>query len=90
MCCKREKLESSLFYRFLISYIINLKFSDMYIVINLTEKSNCTEESQKALNDSRPCSSDGLNHYNANIVLDRSGVVVSRYLVLVPLISPIF
>lgn len=50
----------------------------MYIVINLTEKSNCTEESQKALNDSRPCASNGLNRYNANVVFDRSGVVVSR------------
>lgn len=51
----------------------------MYIVINLTEKSNCTESSQKALNDSRPCASDGLNRYNANVVFDRSGAVVSRY-----------
>lgn len=51
----------------------------MYVVINLTEKSNCTESSQKALNDSRPCASDGLSRYNANVVLDRNGVVVSRY-----------
>lgn len=51
----------------------------MYIVINLTEKLNCTEASQIALNDSRPCALDGLSRYNANVVLDRSGTVISKY-----------
>uniref|UniRef100_A0A1L8E2M0 Putative carbon-nitrogen hydrolase n=1 Tax=Nyssomyia neivai TaxID=330878 RepID=A0A1L8E2M0_9DIPT len=50
-----------------------------YIVINLTEKHECTEEEQAALNDTRPCASDGLSHYNTNVVFDRNGTVVSRY-----------
>lgn len=51
----------------------------MYVVINLIEKSNCTESSQIALNDSRPCAPNGLNRYNTNVVFDRNGVVISRY-----------
>ncbi|XP_052888132.1 vanin-like protein 1 [Anopheles moucheti] len=45
-----------------------------YIVINLTEKAQCPEQS-----DTRPCSPDGLYHFNTNVAFDREGVVVSRY-----------
>uniref|UniRef100_A0A7G3AEU8 Putative biotinidase n=1 Tax=Lutzomyia longipalpis TaxID=7200 RepID=A0A7G3AEU8_LUTLO len=50
-----------------------------YIVINLTEKHECTAEEQAALNDTRPCAEDGLSHYNTNVVFNRNGTVVSRY-----------
>lgn len=45
-----------------------------YIVINLTEKARCPEGY-----DTRPCSPDGLYHFNTNVVFDRQGKVVSRY-----------
>uniref|UniRef100_A0A1B0DIU5 Uncharacterized protein n=1 Tax=Phlebotomus papatasi TaxID=29031 RepID=A0A1B0DIU5_PHLPP len=50
-----------------------------YVVINLTEKHPCTQEEQDALNDTRPCAENGLSLYNTNVVMDRTGVVVSRY-----------
>nr|XP_013100686.1 unnamed protein product [Stomoxys calcitrans] len=46
-----------------------------YLVINLTEKENCTTVPL----DVRPCASNGLNIYNTNVVFDRDGKVVSRY-----------
>lgn len=51
----------------------------MYIVINLTEKSICSERSQQLVNDTRPCSLDGLHRFNTNVVFDRYGTVISRY-----------
>ncbi|XP_040165497.1 vanin-like protein 1 [Anopheles arabiensis] len=45
-----------------------------YVVINLTEKARCPEAG-----DVRPCSADGLYHFNTNVAFDREGVVVSRY-----------
>ncbi|XP_058128985.1 vanin-like protein 1 isoform X2 [Anopheles ziemanni] len=45
-----------------------------YILINLTEKAHCPMQY-----DTRPCSSDGLYHFNTNVAFDREGVVVSRY-----------
>lgn len=45
-----------------------------YVLINLTEKAHCPME-----HDTRPCSADGLYHFNANVAFDREGVVVSRY-----------
>lgn len=51
----------------------------MYIVINLTEKSDCPNAAMISQNDPRACSSNNLNKYNANIVFDRNGVVISRY-----------
>uniref|UniRef100_A0A182WFT3 CN hydrolase domain-containing protein n=1 Tax=Anopheles minimus TaxID=112268 RepID=A0A182WFT3_9DIPT len=45
-----------------------------YIVINLTEKAKCPDQF-----DTRPCSPDGLYHFNTNVAFDREGVVVSRY-----------
>lgn len=53
---------------------------ETYIVVNLSEISDCTDESQIALNDTRRCSSSGLNRYNTNVVFDRTGAVVSRFL----------
>ncbi|XP_037933152.1 vanin-like protein 1 [Teleopsis dalmanni] len=46
-----------------------------YLVINLTEKENCTAVAQ----DTRPCAANGLNVYNTNVVFDREGCVISRY-----------
>ncbi|XP_035903182.1 vanin-like protein 1 isoform X1 [Anopheles stephensi] len=45
-----------------------------YVVINLTEKAKCPEGL-----DNRPCSADGLYHFNTNVAFDREGMVVSRY-----------
>uniref|UniRef100_A0A182PRL4 CN hydrolase domain-containing protein n=1 Tax=Anopheles epiroticus TaxID=199890 RepID=A0A182PRL4_9DIPT len=45
-----------------------------YVLINLTEKARCPEKF-----DERPCSADGLYHFNTNVAFDREGVVVSRY-----------
>uniref|UniRef100_A0A182Q060 CN hydrolase domain-containing protein n=1 Tax=Anopheles farauti TaxID=69004 RepID=A0A182Q060_9DIPT len=45
-----------------------------YVVINLTEKAQCPEAF-----DTRPCSTDGLYHFNTNVAFDREGMVVSRY-----------
>uniref|UniRef100_A0A182NCA6 CN hydrolase domain-containing protein n=1 Tax=Anopheles dirus TaxID=7168 RepID=A0A182NCA6_9DIPT len=45
-----------------------------YVVINLTEKAQCPDRF-----DTRPCSSDGLYHFNTNVAFDREGMVVSRY-----------
>uniref|UniRef100_A0AAG5DPE2 CN hydrolase domain-containing protein n=1 Tax=Anopheles atroparvus TaxID=41427 RepID=A0AAG5DPE2_ANOAO len=45
-----------------------------YVLINLTEKAHCPMQY-----DTRPCSSDGLYHFNTNVAFDREGVVVSRY-----------
>lgn len=46
-----------------------------YLVINLTEKEDCSLTSL----DPRPCAASGLNVYNTNVVFDREGRVVSRY-----------
>lgn len=53
--------------------------TDKYVVVNLLEISDCTAESQLALNDTRPCATNGLNKYNTNVVFDRNGIVVSRF-----------
>lgn len=55
------------------------KATKKYIVINLTELSNCPDKQQIRFNDTRPCDSSGLNRYNANVVFNRDGVVVSKY-----------
>lgn len=52
---------------------------EIYLCINLNERENCTDESQQARNDTRPCSSLGFTRYNSNVVFDRAGVVIGRY-----------
>lgn len=52
---------------------------EIYLCINLIEREDCTDESQQARNDSRPCSSLGISRYNTNVVLDRNGTVIARY-----------
>lgn len=49
-----------------------------YILINVLERSECSEESIKS-NDTKLCSSKGYNQYNSNVVFDRSGTIISRY-----------
>jgi hypothetical protein len=55
------------------------KQSRKYVVVNLSEQSRCTEESQAAINDTRPCSSKEFNLYNTNVAFDRNGKVVARW-----------
>lgn len=55
------------------------KKSKLYLVINLTEKSKCPDSQMIANKDDRKCREDGLSIYNANIVFDRSGRVISHY-----------
>lgn len=49
-----------------------------YIVINVLEVAVCPDDQMIANNDTRPCV-DGKSHYNANLVFDRKGQIVSRY-----------
>lgn len=53
--------------------------NEIYLCINLSEREECSEESQEARNDTRACSSLGISRYNTNVVLDRDGTVVGRY-----------
>lgn len=53
--------------------------SEIYLCINLSEREDCTEESQQARNDTRPCSSLGFSRYNSNVIFDRNGTVAGRY-----------
>jgi predicted amidohydrolase len=53
--------------------------NEIYLCINLNEREDCTEESQEARNDTRPCSSLGFSRYNTNVIFDRNGTVVGRY-----------
>lgn len=46
----------------------------LYLVVNLVEKARCPENG-----DARPCASDGLYHFNTNVVFDPRGIVVARY-----------
>ncbi len=57
--------------------------TEKYVVVNLLEISDCTPESQLALNDTRPCSSSGLNKYNTIVVFDRNVRVVSRFVIFI-------
>jgi predicted amidohydrolase len=50
-----------------------------YVLINLIEKSDCPDMQQIQFNDTTPCAPSGINLYNANVVLDRTGAVVSKY-----------
>lgn len=50
-----------------------------YVVINISEKTDCNESIQESFNDTRPCSSLGITRYNTNVVFDRNGTVISRY-----------
>lgn len=52
--------------------------SRKYVVVNLSEQSNCTEESQAVLNDTRTCSNKGFNLFNTNVAFDRNGQIVAR------------
>uniref|UniRef100_A0A8D8FJ40 Vanin-like protein 1 n=1 Tax=Culex pipiens TaxID=7175 RepID=A0A8D8FJ40_CULPI len=46
----------------------------LYLVVNVVEKASCPENG-----DERPCASDGLNHFNTNVVFDHRGIVIARY-----------
>ncbi|XP_001657370.2 vanin-like protein 1 [Aedes aegypti] len=48
--------------------------SQKYLVVNLVEKAFCPEK-----DDWRPCASNALYHFNANVVFDRHGRVIARY-----------
>jgi pantetheine hydrolase len=50
-----------------------------YVVINLTEKSDCPDAQQIMFNDTSSCPSSGINFYNTNAVFDRRGAVISKY-----------
>lgn len=53
--------------------------NQIYLCINLNEREECTDESQRARNDTRSCSSLGFTRYNSNVIFDRSGTVAGRY-----------
>jgi pantetheine hydrolase len=53
--------------------------NEIYLCINLSEREDCTEESQQAQNDTRACSSLGFSCFNTNVVFDRNGAVIGRY-----------
>lgn len=71
--------KDGIYEQFLIDISCASRSSGKYIVINILEKSDCTEESQEAIGDNRPCARDGLNKYNTNVVFDRNGRVISTY-----------
>ncbi|CAD7086923.1 unnamed protein product [Hermetia illucens] len=64
---------------FLSSMSCTARDSRKYLVINVIEKATCTNTTQESIGDPRPCSSNGLNSYNTNVVFDRNGAVISRY-----------
>lgn len=64
---------------FLSSMSCTARDSRKYLVINVIEKATCTNATQESIGDPRPCSSNGLNSYNTNVVFDRNGAVISRY-----------
>ncbi|XP_017477046.1 PREDICTED: vanin-like protein 2 [Rhagoletis zephyria] len=66
---------TSIYSDFLVQLSCSARQARKYLVINLTERENC---STTAL-DPRPCASNGLNIYNTNVVFDREGRVISRY-----------
>lgn len=72
-------LTSESFDNLLIDLSCLARVNKIYLCINLSEREECTEESQQAKNDSRSCSSLGFSRFNTNIVLDRQGAVVARY-----------
>lgn len=43
----------------------------IYVVINIAEKLSCTED---------PCPKDKVFYYNTNVVFDRTGKIIARYL----------
>ncbi|XP_054733237.1 vanin-like protein 3 isoform X2 [Anastrepha obliqua] len=61
---------------FLVQLSCSARANRKYVVINLNEKENCTDN---AAFDPRPCATNGLNMYNTNVVFDREGRVISRY-----------
>lgn len=67
--------ETNLYANFLMELSCAARRLHKYLVINLTEKENCSSVQF----DPRPCASDDLNIYNTNVVFDREGRVVSRY-----------
>lgn len=64
---------------FLVEISCRAKEVKKYVVINLTEKEDCTNEDQAARKDPRPCAPNGLNTFNTNVVFDRTGTVISTY-----------
>lgn len=64
---------------FLVEISCRARESKKYVVINLTEKEDCTKKSQADKKDPRPCASNGLSIFNTNVVFDRTGAVISTY-----------
>ncbi|XP_050328279.1 vanin-like protein 1 [Bactrocera neohumeralis] len=60
---------------FLVQISCAARAARKYIVINLTERSQCVVSAA----DPRPCAPNGLNIFNTNVVFDREGKVISRY-----------
>lgn len=56
---------------FLVDLACAAQKSNTYLVANLIEKSKCT--------DLENCAEDGWDLYNTNVVLDRNGAFVSKY-----------
>lgn len=50
-----------------------------YVIINLTMKRVCSKERAGDKEDTRACPTDDLNLYNTNVVFDRTGKVISLY-----------
>lgn len=48
------------------------KDNKIYVVINIAEKAPCTDVS---------CPRDKMFYYNSNVVFDRTGKIIARYLV---------
>ncbi|XP_053948035.1 vanin-like protein 1 [Anastrepha ludens] len=66
---------TSVYSDFLVQLSCSARQARKYVVVNLTERDNCTTSQQ----DPRPCASSGLNTFNTNVVFDREGRVISRY-----------
>ncbi|KAL9871951.1 vanin-like protein 1 isoform 1-T3 [Glossina fuscipes fuscipes] len=67
--------EDNIYADFLVELSCAAQRFKKYLVINLTEKEICWINA----NDPRPCSHNGLNIFNTNVVFDRDGRVISRY-----------
>ncbi|XP_037931637.1 vanin-like protein 1 [Teleopsis dalmanni] len=70
-----DLLQPNIYHTLLVQLSCAAKKYQKYLLINLTEKENCTTVPE----DTRPCSSNGINIFNTNVVFDRSGVIISRY-----------
>lgn len=55
------------------------KNGNKYVVINLTEKTDCPDKEMETNKDERECRENKLSYYNTNVIFDRKGTVIATY-----------